>query len=92
MYQTSESYIQALESGLIRNRVEGTITLTNGNQISITEKDIVPSSLCINNKAVGGSDFSFGSVYVGELTITLMKDINRYSVYGAKVEFTYFFI
>lgn len=92
MYQTSEAYKNALENGVILNRIEGTITLQNGNHILITEKEIVPSSLCINNKAVGGSDFAFGSVYVGELTVTLMKDIDRYSLYGAKVEFTYFFI
>ena len=92
MYQTSESYKTALESGLIRNRIEGQITLSNGNIIPITEKEIVPMSLSINNKCVGGSDFALGSVYVGELSVTLMKDINRYSLYDAKVEFTYFFI
>lgn len=92
MYQTSEAYKTALESGLIRNRIEGQITLSNGNIVPISEKEIVPMSLSINNKCVDGSDFAFGSVYSGELTVTLMKEINRYSLYDAKVEFTYFFV
>lgn len=90
MYQTSEAYRQALDNGYLDTRIEGTITTVQGTVIPFADRDIVPGSLKINTKAVNGNDFSFGGVYVGELSVSLMADINRYSLNGARVEGTYY--
>jgi len=90
MFVTSSSYKETMISGFIDNDLKGTITLTDGTVIEITEKDIIPESFGFDNKAVNGNDFGFGGIYVGELCMTIKKDINRYSLYGAELKFSYF--
>ena len=90
MFVTSSSYKESMTSGFIDNDIRGTITLTDGTVIEITKKDIIPESFGIDNKAVNGNDFGFGGIYVGELCVTIMKNINRYSLYGAELKFSYF--
>ncbi len=89
MYATSPEYKASLDTGWLDTDVRGKITLKNGATIGFTEKDIVPGSLAYTNKALNGNDFCFGGIYVGELDVDLMKDIDRYSLLDAKVEVTY---
>ncbi len=89
MYATSPEYKASLDTGWLDTDVRGKITLKNGATITFAEKDIVPGSLVYTNKALNGNDFCFGGIYVGELDVDLMKDIDRYSLQDAKVEITY---
>lgn len=89
MYETSKEYKASLDKGWLDTDVRGTISLSNGVVIPFEEKDIVPGTLSFTNKAVNGNDFCFGGIYVGELTVDLMKRIDRYSLQDAKVEVTY---
>lgn len=91
MYHVSNSYREMIQSDCIRSRVSGTITLDDGTVVTIGESNIINGSLSINNKCVNNSDFCLGSVYVGQMSMTLFNStINRYSLYGAKVELSYF--
>lgn len=89
MYPVSNAYKATLRGGLIDSDIHGTIKTKNGQTIQVTEKDIVPGSLTVANKAVNSADFNFGGIYVGELSVTIMQDIDRYSLYDAEVSFVY---
>ena len=90
MYSTSEAYKRALLSRSLKNRVQGTITFENGETATFSDANIVPGSLSINNRATNSNQFSLGSVYVGELKVSLLSDIDRYSLKNAKVSVSYF--
>lgn len=91
MYNVSDLYRKTLETGVLKNRVAGKITLKNGNEITVDDSNIVSGSLSIDNKCVNNNDFSLGSVYVGQLSMTIYGgSINRYSLYDGKVELSYF--
>lgn len=90
MYSTSEAYKWALLSRSLKNRVQGTITFENGETATFSDANIVPGSLSINNRATNSNQFSLGSVYVGELKVSLLSDIDRYSLKNAKVSVSYF--
>ena len=81
MYETSKEYRASLDKGWLDTDVRGTITLSNGVKIPFEEKDIVPGTLTYTNKALNGNDFCFGGIYVGELTVDLMKQVDRYSLH-----------
>lgn len=90
MYNTSDAYKAAINASVVRNRVDGKITLKDGTELNIRDGEIIPGSLSINNKCINSSNFCFGSVYVGEMNISLKKEIDRYSLYGARVELSYY--
>lgn len=90
MYSTTDSYKEAVNKIVIRNRASGKITLTDGTVLEINNGDIIPGSLSINNKCINSGNFCFGSVYVGEMNISIKNQIDRYSLYGAKVEISYY--
>lgn len=91
MYNVSNSYREAVEKGYFKGRVSGTMTLENGNIVTIDDANIINGSLSINNKCVNNSEFCLGAVYVGQMSVTLYHpDIDRYSLYNAQVQLSYF--
>lgn len=91
MYNVSDSYRTMMSASYLQSRISGIITFSSGSQITLDDSNIIKGSLTINNKAVNNSDFSLGSVYVGECQFTIYNTtISRYSLYGAKVELSYF--
>ena len=79
MLSVSEKYKAAIKGDTIRSRIAGKIVLQDTSEITFADKDIIEGSLSINNKCLNNNNFSFGSVYVGELTFSLLReDINRY--------------
>ena len=90
MYNTSESYKYAVNGKSLKNRIEGRIVLEDKTVIPFSDKDIVPGSMSVNNRCINSNNFNLGSVYVGELSLTLMKSIDRYALYNAEVKFSYF--
>lgn len=90
MYPVSEAYRKAI-SGTHRNyKIEGTITLKNGTEISLADKDISEGSLAIDNQCVNGEAFELGSVYAGQLAVTIKSDIDRYSLYDGVIRLSFF--
>lgn len=92
MYGVSDAYVNALENSLIASRIEGTITLadTNKTKITFTDKDVVLNSLSVNNRCTNNGTFSLGSVYVGELSVSLLNNIDRYSLFDAQIDLKVF--
>lgn len=58
----------------------------NGKTYTITDDDLVASSVKIIKKSVSGASFDIGECYVDSATFTINKNINNYkSLTGAKV-------
>lgn len=58
----------------------------SGRTYTITDDDIVASSVKITKKSVSGASFDIGECYVDSATFTINKNINNYkSLTGAKV-------
>lgn len=90
MYNVSEAYKEAIKASSRICSAKGVIKTTGGASIEITDKDISSGTFYINNQCVSESDFAFGAVFVGELGISLITDIDRYSFYGAEIKLSYF--
>ncbi len=91
MFNVSQAYNSAIEKSMIKSRVSGTITLSTGGKIQLTDSDIVSGSLSIDNKCINDSEFCLGSVYIGQLMVTVFNNnVDRYSLYNAEVKFSYF--
>ena len=88
-YQTSEEYKVAIDSTSKETYVSGFITTQKGDTIQISNSEISPGSLYITNQCVDGDAFGYGSVFTAEMGITLKSEIDRYSLYGAKVILSY---
>ena len=63
------------------------IKITKGEKVyTITDDDLVASSVKITKKSVSGASFDIGECYVDSATFTINKNINNYkSLTGAKV-------
>ena len=61
----------------------------SGRTYTITDDDLVASSVKITKKSVSGASFDIGECYVDSATFTINKNINNYkSLTGAKVTIT----
>lgn len=88
-YQTSDLYLEAIQSQARTTKVTGTLKLVNGTVIEITNDMIASGSLYITNQCVNGDAFEYGSVFAAEAGLTLKTEIDRYSIYGAELSLTF---
>lgn len=89
MQAQSNAYREALyESYVVQSTITGNITAPTGEIYDLTDNDIIPGSLNKNNKCVNGSSFELGSVFQGELNVTLRKTLDRYRINGGSITFT----
>lgn len=88
MQEQSSAYRKALyESYVVQSSITGSITAPTGEIYDLTDNDIVPGSLNKNNKCVNGSSFELGSVFQGELNVTLRRTLDRYRIHGGSITF-----
>lgn len=90
MYQVSEAYRQAI-TGKRDYRITGEISLKNGKKIPLDESSLQQGTLFIDNQCVNGEELEFGTVYAGQLTMTISSDVDRYSLYDGVVTLSYGF-
>lgn len=89
MFQTDEKYYNSVyEAPVVRSSISGAIIIDESTEIALSDRDIVPGSLNLNNKCVNGDAFAYGAVFQGELNVTLKKDADRYLLYDKKISFT----
>ena len=88
MYAVSEQFKQAVKSNIKKGYVQGVLTI-GGTEYPLNDSNIVKDSLYITNQIVNDNKLCFGAVYAGELGVIINSDIDRYSLYGAKVVLTY---
>lgn len=73
MYSVSNDYKTAIKKPIIEYDLRGTL---DGN--SFARSDVVDCT--ITNQSCSDDELQIGSTYVGQLTITLLSDIDRYTV------------
>ena len=89
MQAQSNAYREALYGAyVVQSTITGSITASTGEIYDLTDNDIIPGSLNKNNKCVNGSSFELGSVFQGELNVTLRKTLDRYRINGGSITFT----
>ena len=88
MYPVSNDYLTEIAKNNPTTRITGTLTLTSGNEVSITN-DTIAKAPTIRNQCVNNSELKLGQAYQAQLDISIYSDINRYSVYGARIELSF---
>ncbi len=89
MYNVSEKYKEAIRAHTRKYEWVGTITTTGGKVYSFTMKDIVKGSGSITRSCANSTSLEMGSVYAGELDISLFLDADRYSLYDAVIDLSF---
>ena len=90
MYDVSEEYKRAIASDHVKSRVSGTMTLKNGVVYEISDANIQSKSLRISRRCTNNGKFNLGTAYMSQMNMTVLMDIDRYSVYGAKIKLSLF--
>lgn len=85
MYPVSDSFITAINSNSRRYTWTGTLTTTSKKTYEFTADDIVKGSGYIRRQCCGNTEIELGTVYAAEMGITLLSDIDRYTLYGAEI-------
>ena len=86
MYPVSEAFLQAVQENTRRYYWTGRITTTKGASYEFGADDIVKGSGYISSQCCGSTEIELGTVYATEMGITLLSDIDRYTLEDALVE------
>ena len=89
MYPVSNAFLQAVQENTRRYYWTGKITTKNGVVYNFDAEDIVKGSGYISSQCCGSTEIELGTVYSAEMGITLLSDIDRYTLEDALVELTY---
>lgn len=86
VYPVSEEFLTAINANSRRYTWTGTITTKGNRTYDFSAKDIVKGSGYIKRQCCGSSEIELGTVYAAEMGITLLSDIDRYTLDGAEVK------
>lgn len=89
MYPVSEAFLQAVQENTRRYYWTGRIMTTKGVTYEFGADDIVKGSGYISSQCCGSAEIELGTVYAAEMGITLLSDIDRYTLEDALVELFY---
>ena len=89
MYPVSEAFLQAVQENTRRYYWTGKITTTKGVVYEFGPEDIVKGSGYISSQCCNSTEIELGTVYSTEMGITLLTDIDRYTLEDALVELFY---
>ena len=89
MYQVSDAFLQAVQENTRRYYLTGEIKTKGGAVYPFSYEDIVKGSGYIAAQCCGSTEMELGTVYSAELGITLLSDIDRYTLEDAEVELFY---
>ena len=89
MYPVSNAFLQAVQENTRKYYWTGKITTKNGVVYNFDDEDIVKGSGYISSQCCGSTEIELGTVYSAEMGITLLSDIDRYTLEDALVELTY---
>jgi Ni,Fe-hydrogenase III small subunit len=86
VYATSAEYKAAIAATARLTKITGAITLLDDSVIEIDDSNVVSGSLYLASQCVSGDDIDVGSVYVSELGLSLITDMeNPYTLDGARI-------
>ncbi len=90
MYNVSERYSANIAKTVTFTAVAGTITMTDGSVLEISDSNIKEGSLSVNSKINSSGEFRAGGVCADELSISLLNyGSGAQSLDGAQVELTF---
>ena len=89
MYPVSDAFLQAVQENTRRYYWTGEIKTKGGAVYPFSYEDIVKGSGYIAAQCCGSTEMELGTVYSAELGITLLSDIDRYTLEDAEVELFY---
>lgn len=89
MFQTSVKYKEAIEQPSKETKITGVLTCTNGAVINIDNETIGQGTLKVDNSCVSGEEYEIGSVYAGRLRMTLLTDIDRYTLFDGEIKLSF---
>ena len=89
MYTVSDAFLQAVQENTRKYYWTGKITIKNGVVYEFGAEDIVKGSGYISGQCCGSAEIELGTVYAAEMGITLLSDIDRYTLEDALVELFY---
>lgn len=89
MYPVSEAFLQAVQENTRRYHWTGRITTKKSGVFEFGADDIVKGSGYITSQCCGNTEIELGTVYSSEMGITLLSDIDRYTLQDALVELFY---
>lgn len=85
MYPVSKAFMATIESNSRNFYWTGSITTKNHLTYNFTNQDIVKGSGYITRQCCGSTEIELGTVYASELGITLLSDIDRYTLDNAEI-------
>ena len=89
MYNVSEKFKSAIKASNRKSSIYGVLTTSNGTEYLLNDGNIIKDSLYITNQIVNNNKLTFGAVYAGECGLVINSTIDRYSLFGAKLELTF---
>ncbi len=89
MYPVSSAFLQAVQENTRKYYWTGRITIKNGVVYEFGAEDIVKGSGYISSQCCGSTEIELGTVYAAEMGVTLLSDIDRYTLEDALVELFY---
>ena len=89
LYPVSEDFLQAVQENTRKYYWTGKITTKNGVVYDFGAEDIVKGSGYISAQCCGSTEIELGTVYAAEMGVTLLSDIDRYTLEDALVEVFY---
>ncbi len=88
MYSVSEDYKEAIRQRVVNDRIAGSITLSDGTKLTISDRSLVKNSLKISHELC--DDYRIGTFHIGCLQIAVFDDnalLRDFS--GARIEPVY---
>lgn len=85
MYPVSDAFLRAVKSNTRKYFWTGTIVTKGGMTYEFGAKEIVKGSGYISRQCCGSTEIELGTVYAAEMGITLLSDIDRYTLEDAQV-------
>ncbi|MCD8362505.1 MAG: hypothetical protein LUC98_06025 [Lachnospiraceae bacterium] len=90
MYAVSDAFLTAVAANTRSYYWAGTITTTAGKVYEFGYGDILKGSGYISSQCCGSTEIELGTVYSSELGITLLSEVDRYTLEDAVVEISCF--
>lgn len=86
MYDTSNEYKEAIKKENRETDLEITITSNKGYRYTLGRNEIIKNSFSISHQCCSNTEIEIGSVYSAELSVTIISDINRYTLSKGTIE------
>ena len=89
VYPVSDAYLQAVQLNTRKYYWTGRITTVSGDVYEFGYDDILKGSGYITRQCCGSTEMEIGTVFAAEMGITLLSEIDRYTMENATVELLY---